>query len=351
MGQNMLQKLFKRELGFYLIFVFLLSGCENITPQKYPFVYSGAIMGTHFSIKATHIPEQASVEKLQQLILMRLQAINQRMSTYLKDSELSLLNTLSSTEPQIISAELYKVLDTAQNISQLSGRAFDITVGPLVNLWGFGPDIMLSQAPKPEAINQLLAQTGYTKLQLHKQDLMATKELASLSMDLSALAKGYAVDEVARILEEQGIKDYLVEIGGEIRLKGNNLQGKKWRIAIEKPTINKRELEKVVAITDTAMATSGDYRNFFEQEGQRFSHTIDPRTGYPISHKLASVTVLTETCMLADAWATAFMVLGLEEAYKMAEQQQLAVFFIIKTEQGFAERATPLFTEYTKVKQ
>jgi thiamine biosynthesis lipoprotein len=351
MGQNMLQKLFKRELGFYLIFVFLLSGCENITPQKYPFVYSGAIMGTHFSIKATHIPEQASVEKLQQLILMRLQAINQRMSTYLKDSELSLLNTLSSTEPQIISAELYKVLDTAQNISQLSGGAFDITVGPLVNLWGFGPDIMLSQAPKPEAINQLLAQTGYTKLQLHKQDLMATKELASLSMDLSALAKGYAVDEVARILEEQGIKDYLVEIGGEIRLKGNNLQGKKWRIAIEKPTINKRELEKVVAITDTAMATSGDYRNFFEQEGQRFSHTIDPRTGYPISHKLASVTVLTETCMLADAWATAFMVLGLEEAYKMAEQQQLAVFFIIKTEQGFAERATPLFTEYTKVKQ
>jgi len=308
-------------------------------------------MGTSFSIKASHIPEQISVDDLQQLILMRLQAINQRMSTYLKDSELSLLNTLSSTEPKIISAELYTVLDAAQKISQLSAGAFDITVGPLVNLWGFGPDMMLYQAPKPEAIVQLLAQSGYAKLQLNKQDLTVTKTLASLSMDLSALAKGYAVDEVARLLEEQGIKDYLVEIGGELRLKGKNLQGKKWRIAIEKPTINKRELDKVVAITDIAMATSGDYRNFFEQDGQRFSHTIDPRTGYPITHKLASVTVLTETCMLADAWATALMVLGPEAAYKIAEQQQLAVFFIIKTEQGFAERATPLFTEYTKVKQ
>jgi len=351
MDKNMLQKLFKRGLGLCLTLVFLLSGCESITPQKYPFVYSGPIMGTSFSIKASHIPEQISVDDLQQLILMRLQAINQRMSTYLKDSELSLLNTLSSTEPKIISAELYTVLDAAQKISQLSAGAFDITVGPLVNLWGFGPDMMLYQAPKPEAIVQLLAQSGYAKLQLNKQDLTVTKTLASLSMDLSALAKGYAVDEVARLLEEQGIKDYLVEIGGELRLKGKNLQGKKWRIAIEKPTINKRELEKVVAITDIAMATSGDYRNFFEQDGQRFSHTIDPRTGYPITHKLASVTVLTETCMLADAWATALMVLGPEAAYKIAEQQQLAVFFIIKTEQGFAERATPLFTEYTKVKQ
>ena len=348
----MLQKLFKRGLGFCLIMlVFLLSGCEGVTPQKYPFVYSGPIMGTSFSIKASHIPEQVSIENLQELILVRLQAINQRMSTYLKDSELSLLNTLPSTEPQIISAELYTVLDAAQNISQLSAGAFDITVGPLVNLWGFGPDIMLYQAPKPEAIAQLLAQSGYVKLQLNKQDLTVTKTLAGLSMDLSALAKGYAVDEVARVLEEQGIKDYLVEIGGEIRLKGNNLQGKKWRIAIEKPTINKRELEKVLAITGIAMATSGDYRNFFEQDGQRFSHTIDPRIGYPITHKLASVTVLAETCMLADAWATALMVLGPEEAYKMAEKQQLAVFFIIKTEQGFADRATPLFTDYIKVKQ
>jgi thiamine biosynthesis lipoprotein len=352
MDENMLQKLFRRGLGFYLIvLVFLLSGCEGVTPQKYPFVFSGPIMGTSFSIKASRIPERVSIDNLQELILVRLQAINQRMSTYLKDSELSLLNTLPSTEPQIVSTELYTVLDAAQNISQLSAGAFDVTVGPLVNLWGFGPDIMLYQAPKPEAITQLLAQIGYVKLQLNKKDLTVTKTLASLSIDLSALAKGYAVDEVARVLEEQGIKDYLVEIGGEIRLKGNNLQGKKWRIAIEKPIINKRELEKVLAITGIAMATSGDYRNFFEQDGQRFSHTIDPRIGYPITHKLASVTVLAESCMLADAWATALMVLGPEEAYKMAEKQQLAVFFIIKTEQGFVDRATPLFEDYIKVKQ
>ena len=143
----------------------------------------------------------------------------------------------------------------------------------------------------------------------------------------------------------------MVEIGGELFLKGKNLQGENWRIAVEKPDAEKRELQRVLPISDIAMATSGDYRNFFEQDGQRFSHTIDPRTGYPIKHKLASVTVLSDTTMKADAWATTLMVLGEEEGYKIAEQQELAAYFIIKTDQGFVERETPLFSEYTKVKQ
>jgi thiamine biosynthesis lipoprotein len=340
----------KRGLGLVLILVFLLSACEKTAPKSYPFNYSGPIMGTRFSIKATQLPDGVTAEQLQGLIQARLTSINQGMSTYISDSELSLLNAIQSTEAQAVSTELFKVLAAAQEISQLSEGAFDITVGALVNLWGFGPDVMQFQAPDAQAIQQLLASSGYQQLVLDGQALVVTKKKASLSMDLSALAKGYAVDEVATVLEEQGISNYLVEIGGELHLKGVNLQGNKWRIAIEKPNSAKRELQRVLPITDIAMATSGDYRNFFEQDGQRFSHTIDPRTGYPITHKLASVTVLTDTCMYADAWATALMVLGPEAGYQKAEQQHIAALFIIKTEQGFVERATPLFLELSKVK-
>jgi len=306
-------------------------------------------MGTSFSIKAAHLPEDKTVKQVQQLVKVRLDAINQGMSTYIAESELSRLNQKKSIQAQPVSPALFKVLQTAEEISLLSLGAFDITIAPLVNLWGFGPDIMLYQAPDPKAVTDLLAQTGYQKLSLKAEQKTVQKQVPALSMDLSALAKGYAVDEAALVLEQQGMHDYLVEIGGEIRLKGLNLQGKKWRIAIEKPNIHQRELQKVLPITDIAMATSGDYRNFFEQDGQRFSHTIDPRTGSPIKHKLASVTVLHRFSMYADAWATALMVLGEDQGYKIAEEQQLAVFFIIKTETGFAERATPLFTEYTKV--
>jgi len=277
--------------------------------------------------------------------------VNQQMSTYIKDSELSLINSTLATSAQFISLDLFTVIETAQEVSQLSGGAFDITVGPLVNLWGFGPDKMQHQAPEAEDIQSALGKTGYDKIVLSTRLLTLKKLLPGISIDLSALAKGYAVDEVANILEQQGIANYMVEIGGELHLKGKNLQDKNWRIAVEKPNIEKRELQRVLEITNIAMATSGDYRNFFEQDGKRFSHTIDPRTGYPITHKLASVTVLSDTTMKADAWATALMVLGPEEGYKVAEEQKLTVLFIIKTEQGFVEQATPLFTEFTKVKQ
>jgi len=331
---------------FWLLFI--LPACESQVPKSYPFSYQGNSMGTSFSIKASQLPKDKTVLQVQQLIKRRLSDINQAMSTYIEESELSQLNNKHSIQAQTVSPELFKVLQTAEKISQLSKGAFDITVAPLVNLWGFGPDVMLYQAPKLEKISALLAQSGYQKLHLNAEQNTVQKQVPELSMDLSALAKGYAVDEVALVLEQQGIKDYLVEIGGEIRLKGLNLQANKWRIAIEKPNIHQRELQKVLPISNIALATSGDYRNFFEQDGQRFSHTIDPRTGSPITHKLASVTVLHEWSMYADAWATALMVLGEDLGYKIAEEQKLAAFFIIKTEQGFAERATPLFTDYIK---
>jgi thiamine biosynthesis lipoprotein len=342
----MYKKIIKLSVVIYI--TFLISACENISPKVSPFIYSGAIMGTSFSIKASQLPKGVEVKQLQKLIKTRLDEINQSMSTYLDDSELSLINNNHTLQKQGVSVELFKVLSTAKKVSKKSAGAFDITIGPLVNLWGFGSDGMRFKAPNKIKIQELLAKTGDNYYLLNQEKLSIQKIQANLSLDLSALAKGYAVDEAALVLEQQGIHDYMVEIGGELRLKGSNSQGNKWRIAVEKPTINKRELHKVLAITNTAMATSGDYRNFFEQDGQRFSHTIDPRTGYPVTHKLASVTVLHASSMVADAWATALMVLGSEQGYKIAEQEQLAAFFIIKKQQGFAELATPLFTEYTK---
>ena len=348
----MQNRISKRGLSLILILVFLLSGCaNNNSAKKYPFNYSGSTMGTSFSVKASQLPEGVRANSIELLIQNRLAEINQRMSTYIQDSELSLINSSATIASQFISPELFAVISAAQEVSRLSAGAFDITVGPLVNLWGFGPDKMNYQAPKPEDIQQALSNIGYNKVILSTRLITLSKALPGISIDLSSLAKGYAVDEVAKLMEEQGVTNYMVEIGGELYLKGKNLQGENWRIAIERPNIERRELQRVLSVTNIAMATSGDYRNFFEQDGKRFSHTIDPRTGYPITHKLASVTVLSDTTMKADAWATALMVLGPEEGYKVAEQQKMAVLFIIKTEQGFVERATPLFSEYTKVKQ
>ena len=308
-------------------------------------------MGTSFSVKASQLPEGVKVSRLEKLINRRLDEIDQRMSTYISDSEVSLLNSSSNTGATFITPEFEKVLLQALEVSALSEGAFDITVEPLVNLWGFGPDKSNNQAPKAEAIQQALKSVGYQKLVINTRVVTLRKTLPDVGIDLSALAKGYAVDEVAEVLDQQGITDYMVEIGGELHLKGENLQGENWRIAVEKPNSEKRELQTVLSLTDIAMATSGDYRNYFEQDGQRFSHTLDPRTGYPITHKLASVTVLSDTTMKADAWATALMVLGPEQGYNIAEQQNLAVLFIIKTGQGFVEKETPLFSKQTKVEQ
>ncbi len=345
--------MFKQNLKFSLVLglIFLVSACDSAAPKSYPFNYSGPIMGTSFNIKASELPEAVSVTQLQNAIKVRLDAINQRMSTYLKDSELSVINQQKTLQAQAVSAELFKVLTAAKVINKKSLGAFDITVGPLVNLWGFGTEGAKFSAPEMSAVQKILATTGDKYWSLFPENSKLQKQHVDLSLDLSALAKGYAVDEVALVMESYGVHDYLVEIGGELRLKGHNLQGEKWHIAIEKPTINKRELQKVIPVTGTAMATSGDYRNFFEQDGKRFSHTIDPRTGYPITHQLASVTVLHVSSMMADAWATALMVLGAEEGYKIAKKEQLAAFFIIKKQQGFAEQATPLFTKYTRVEK
>jgi thiamine biosynthesis lipoprotein len=240
------------------------------------------------------------------------------------------------------------VLKEAKEIADLSNGAFDITVGNLVNLWGFGPGNSSFNTPKEKKIKHQLKKVGYKKLELKEDTSQIRKLIPYLYLDLSAIAKGYAVDQVASLIEKYGITSYMVEIGGELRLRGKNLQNKPWRIAVEKPTVEKRVIQKVLPLTNVSLATSGDYRNFFEVKGERFSHSIDPRTCRPITHKLASITVLSDTTMEADALATALMILGPEEGYALAEEKQLAALFIIKSKGGFTEKASSAFIQQVR---
>lgn len=329
-----------------LLLVFLLSACQQQVEQTvYPLQYSDGIMGTSFTVKVSSLPDSVKSDEVKIQIKSLLDQLNGQMSTYQKDSELSVINQNTSSEWLAVSDSLYTVLKQADLISKMSNGAFDITVGPLVNLWGFGPDDMLFTAPVDEEITQQLLGVGFKNLLFDDEKKQIKKLNPSLYLDLSAIAKGYAVDRVGLLLETIGIKDYMVEIGGELRLKGLNSHQKPWRIAVEKPTAEKRMIQKVLPLTNISLATSGDYRNFFEVDGARFSHTIDPRTGKPITHKLASITILSDTTMKADALATALMVLGSEQGYQLAEKEKIAALFIIKTKDGFIEKASSSFVE------
>ncbi|NBC46541.1 MAG: FAD:protein FMN transferase ApbE [Gammaproteobacteria bacterium] len=303
----------------------------------------GATMGTTYSVQivepATDLDRAALAERIE----ARLAAINAQMSTYQPDSELSRFNASPSTDWCPVSEELVSVLKTAQGVSRASGGAFDVTVGPLVNLWGFGPTVSAEALPTAGEIAAARARVGWQQLRLREQPPAVRKTRADLSVDLSAIAKGYAVDRIAELLESADITDYLVEIGGELRGRGRNGRGQPWQIAIERPETDKRAIFRVVALRDLGMATSGDYRNFFEVEGRRYSHTIDPATGRPVGHQLASVTVLAESTMRADAWATALLVLGPDRGMGLAEERGLAALFIEHAGETFEARASDAF--------
>ncbi len=295
-------------------------------------------MGTQYHIRLPVISSNHDAPHWKQLqydIDALLLAINKEMSTYITDSSISRFNQSKNTNWFPISREFLSVINTAQSVSLTSRGAFDITVMPLVNLWGFGT-LNKTSIPSQQQIEYSLNQIGYQSLQTRQQPAAIRKQKPELSIDLSAIAKGYAVDAIGILLEKRGIKRYLVEIGGEIRVRGKNKQNQAWRIAIEKPTTLARSVQQGVLLKDGAIATSGDYRNYYEKEGKRYSHTINPKTGYPIAHKLASVTVLNKSAMIADAQATAIMVLGEKQGKVYAQQQGLRVYMIIRSEKGFS---------------
>ena len=304
-------------------------------------------MGTSFSVKIVQHGDIADKELLRQRITGTLADLDGKLSTYKADSDLSVFNHSQSTDWVSVSEELCNVVDAAMAISRLTDGAFDITVGPLVNLWGFGPDSDRSTPPPPDSIAATMENVGYEKLQTDCGRPALRKSVPGLHLDLSGFAKGYAVDRVTEILDEFAAENYLVEIGGEVYIKGSNANGKPWVIAIEKPLNDARSIQAVVQLTDAAMATSGDYRNFFEWDGRRYSHTIDPATGYPTTHNGAAVTIIAESAARADGLATGLLVLGPDKGMLLADENEIAAYFLVRNDGEFEERASRSFAGIT----
>ncbi len=315
--------------------IFLVSCADNNNlPIKA--VLKGQTMGTSYHITLVAPANKINKQTILQLEIDKLlKDINQKMSTYQSDSEISVFNSKPSTEWIPISNEFHHVVKSALSISELSKGYFDITISPLVDLWGFGPKVKI-KTPNKDDLNQAMSHIGYQNLRVQENPSALKKNNPLLKIDLSSIAKGYAVDKVSEFLSSKSIANHLVEIGGEVKAKGTNLSGKKWRIAIETPDINSRTFNGFIDLDNTAVATSGDYRNYYVENNERLSHIIDPKTGYPIKHKLASVTVINESTMLADAWATTLMVLGEQKGKQLVLEQDLSVQMIIRNDDGFS---------------
>jgi thiamine biosynthesis lipoprotein len=337
----------KVKLLVLLSLVLALTACfpSNQSGKK-EILLQGQTMGTTYNIKVVATIEQVEALELQTKIDSLLKQVNQEMSTYIPDSELSIFNKNRTLESVTVSTGLARVIKESIRLGNLSEGKLDVTIGPLVNLWGFGPEKKPEKVPSEELLTATKAKVGLKHLSLVNNQL--SKAIPELYVDLSTIAKGYGVDLVAELIEANGINNYLVEIGGELRLKGFKHTGELWVVAIEKPLTTERSIQQFIVPKDNAMATSGDYRNYFEVDGARFSHIIEPDIGRPINHKLVSVTVIHPSSMTADGLSTALMVMGAEKGMEFSVKNDIAALFITKTENGFSEQFTLKFQPYLK---
>ncbi len=332
--------IFKQPWLYLIGVIWLLTACQ---PAPEMVTISGPTMGTTYTVKFSSV-EQVDRIELQRQIDTILVKVNALMSTYDPNSELSQFNLADHAVEFPLSPETLLVMRESMRLGALSGGALDITIGPLVNMWGFGPTAKPEQVPTEAEIASAKQRVGLDKLQL--TDKGAIKLAPSMYVDLSTVAKGYGVDQVAEVLMAAGIEDYLVEVGGEMRVAGLRFNGEGWRIAVEKPVTHERAVQQLINVGNNAVATAGDYRNYYEENGQRFSHLIDPTTGYPINHNLVSVTVVHPSSLTADGLATAINIMGKERGLQMALQENLAVLLITKENGEFKQYNTPEFESF-----
>jgi FAD:protein FMN transferase len=323
-------------LGFALA----LTGCA---PEPEQISLSGPTMGTLYSVKVVAPPRGLDAAALRSTIDDVLARVDVEMSGYRPDSEVSRFNASGSTDWFAVSFDLEHVVKTAIDVSTRSGGAFDITVAPLVEAWGFGAEGEPAQLPDDQTLSELEQRIGSTHLQTRVQPPALRKDIAALTIDLNGIAPGYAVDLLADKLLALGATRFMIDIGGEVRAHGRNARNEPWHIAIERPEAADAAPYGVLQLDGLAVSTSGEYRSFYMRDGKRYSHTIDPRTGRPVDHTLASVVVIGPNCILTDAWATAFNVLGTEEGLALANRLSMAVMFIEWQDGQLTSHATPGF--------
>jgi len=312
--------------------------------------FTGATMGTTYTVKVWG-PDLTgtAVAPLIDSAVGRLEQVDRLMSTYDSTSELSRFNRRQDTVPSSLSPEVIEVLLAAREVSNQTDGAFDVTVGPLVDAWGFGPGDRPETPPADSVLERLSHSVGHELLTIDAAAGTAAKTHPEMVVDLSAIAKGYAVDRVAQVLGDAGAAGFLVEVGGELRAHGFKPDGTRWHVAIERPEPGRRTIHQVIELGDHAIATSGSYRNYYEREGQRFAHLLDPATQRPVTHIGTAVSVVARSCMEADAWATALSVLGLERGFALAQRDDVAALFVWRTEAGFSSQATDAFTRIVEV--
>ena len=323
-----------------------LCSCDRALPVV---ELNAAAMGTTYSVQLVDPSPSINLDALRNEIQQHVERVEQTASTYRPDSELSRFNSALATDWITVSADLCQMIEHAVALGHQTLGRYDITAGPLVELWGFGAESAADSVPDPDRLSQAMQSVGFSGLETDCKRSTVRKAIADLRLDLSSLAKGHAVDEIARVLDRYGVASYLAEIGGELRMRGRNAIGTRFAIGIESPTPGDSLPTTILKLTNTSVATSGDYRNYFEHGGRKYSHIIDPVTGYPVDHALASVTVVAASTMRADALATALLVMGPETGYEYAADRGIAALFQIKSADGIEVRMTTALKRLTAI--
>jgi len=332
----------------YLLFPLaacLLAACNQpVELQK----FSGYAQGTtyHISYWTSQSTDAQAVKKTVDEEFARLDKL---LSNYRPDSSIEQFNAVHNTEIQAVSEEIVGLVEQARIVSEASHGCYDLTVKPLFELWGFKGDKLTP--PNTATLQATLTQVGFNRLEVIDAGHLR-KQTSSLSVDLSSIAQGYSVKRVAELLEQQGITDYLVEIGGELQTRGKKPDGEPWRVALEKPVSEQRTMQKVLTINRVepfAIMTSGTYRHYFDVDGKRYSHILDAKTGIPVTHSTVSVTVIHEDPTQADAWSTALLCMGREAGIEAANKASIAALFIEQEGEAFNEYASVPLTAATSV--
>lgn len=323
-----------------IVSVLALTACE---PEKTVQKFEGNTQGTTYHVSFWSADKNLDTTAVQKLVDAELERLDKQLSNYRVDSVIEKFNSLVSTQPQEVGAEIVSLIEKTRAVSEATQGCYDLTIKPLFDLWGFQGERLI--LPEPLALTQTLSQVGLSKLEI-VDDSHLRKKSPTLKIDMSSIGQGYSVSKVAEVLEMQGATNYLVEIGGELQTRGKKPDGSSWRVALEKPLPDSRSMHKVISVNQAdpfAITTAGTYRHFFDDKGRRYSHILNAKTGEPITHKTVSVTVFSQNATTAELWDTALLCVGRETGIEIANQAGIAALFIEQNGEEFTEFKTAAF--------